>query len=182
MEDLQLQAPKFWYLTLAGPIVSALVTAANTSVSKVILLTVIESIHMIFELIVFLVIGSVSATFASKCQQHISNVDRSVLVSSGNALLDQYQGLKSGFQFGLFLMLTSKTAILTLQVKYFIKMKRDPRRTSLYGLSSKLERKGRTFCNLYRNMSWSSQVRGKIRKNQPSKPLSALNFLSAHQL
>ena len=121
MEDLQLQAPKFWYLTLAGPIVSALVTAANTSVSKVILLTVIESIHMIFELIVFLVIGSVSATFASKCQQHISNVDRSVLVSSGNALLDQYQGLKSGFQFGLFLMLTSKTAILTLQVKYFIK-------------------------------------------------------------
>ena len=121
MEDLQLQAPKFWYLTLAGPIVSALVTAANTSVSKVLLLTAIESIHMIFELIVFLVIGSVSATFASKCQQHISNVDRSVLVSSGNALLDQYQGLKSGFQFGLLLMLTSKTAILTLQVKYFIK-------------------------------------------------------------
>ena len=64
----------------------------------------------------------------------------------------------------------------TSQKKYFIKMKRDPRRTSLYGLSSKLERKGRTFCNLYRNMSWSSQVGGKIRKNQPSKPLSALNF------
>ena len=32
--------------------------------------------------------------------------------------------------------------------------------------------KERTFCNLYRNMGWSSQVGGEIRENQPSKPLT----------
>ena len=120
MADLQLKAPKFWYLTLGGPIVSALITTANTSVTGLPLFTLIEFIHMILEFIVFLVIGSVAATFAGKSQQHISNDDRSGFVSSGNALLAQYQGLKSGFQFGFLLMLSSKTAMLTLQVKYFI--------------------------------------------------------------
>ena len=120
MADLQLKAPQFWYLTLGAPIVSALITTANTSVTGLPLFTLIEFIHMIFEFIVFLVIGSVAATFAGKCQQHIYNDDRSGFVSSGNALLAQYQGLKSGFQFGFLLMLSSKTAMLTLQVRYFI--------------------------------------------------------------
>ena len=62
------------------------------------------------------------------------------------------------------------------QIPFYKNKKRSPQ-DFVIGISVKAG-KGRTFRNLYRNMSWSSQVGGKIRKNQPSKPL---NFLSAHQ-